>query len=297
LEKHLNNSILFVINPTSGTGFGTDYNSVIQKYSNTYNFSFHIYTTTGKKDGEEVKKRINDFKPDIVVAVGGDGTINLVAGLLISSHIKLGIIPTGSANGLAFNLNIPVNFERALKINLENEYRPFDVIHINKKFYCLHLSDIGLNARIVKRFAKEKSKGLIGYGKQLFKELFSPKSYFSFQLKTDEIKKKKKAEMLVIANAHSYGTGVKINPTGLYADGKFELVIIKPYPWWFVFMFIIAGFTGKLHKMEYVDVIRTTKAEITLPVAQDFQVDGEIKNKTKKLEIEILKNALQVVHG
>ena len=294
MEQKALSKILFVINPASGTRQKLDYETIISRYSEEYNFSYEIYTTTGEDDKNKIVRYIDDFQPETIIAVGGDGTINIVAGLVIGTKINLGIVPNGSANGLAYNLNLPTQFEEALKKNFEGPFKPIDVVLINNEHYCLHLSDLGINARIVKRFEREGAKGLLGYGKQLIKELFSAKSYFSFDLKTDSQQKSSKAEMVVIANARSYGTGVEINPYGELDDGKFEVVIIKPYPWWFVFTFIYRSFRGNLHKLHHVDVFKTAYAEIELEKYQDFQIDGEIKNKTKSLKLEIVRHALKV---
>ncbi len=289
------NKILFVINPTSGTGINVDYEPDIKRHSESSDFKYLIYYTTGINDSGKLKNHINDFNPEMVIAVGGDGTINVVASLLVGTEMILGIIPVGSANGLAFNLNIPTNFESALGINLQARIKAIDVLLINDERFCFHLSDLGINARIVKRYEQEGSKGLSGYGKQLLKELFLPKSTFSFQLTTDSVSKNSKAELLIFTNAHSFGTGVIINPTGDLSDGLFEIVVIRPYPWWFIFTFIVKGFTGNLHKVQYVKVYKTSRAEIKLKHYQDFQIDGEIQDKTKSLKIELIKNSLNVV--
>lgn len=102
--------------------------------------------------------------------------------------------------------------------------------------------------------------------------------------------------MLVIANAKSFGTGAIINPTGKINDGKFEIIIIRPYPWWFVFTFLYAAFAGKLHKMRYVKVYTASEAEITLPKPQAFQIDGEVLPETSEVKVEILPEAIRV-HG
>jgi diacylglycerol kinase (ATP) len=295
LKNNSKKRILFVINPKSGRGQQQNTDAVLSRFSEEYSFNYKIYRTTGENDSEEISSQIKDFKPETVIAVGGDGTVNMVAAELIGRDIRLGIIPAGSANGLAHNLEIPENFEAALKKNLTSRSVSIDVIQINKKYYCLHLGDIGLNARIVKRFEEEGSKGMLGYGKQLFKELFEGKTSFTFYLEiAGHRKRKMKAEMLVIANAKRFGTGAIINPTGKINDGKFEIIIIRPYPWWFVFTFLYASFTGHLHKMRYVKVFSTTRAGITLPEYQEFQIDGEVIPETKEISVEILHNALML---
>ncbi len=288
--------VLFVINPKSGTANTKRLSSVIEEASKPYGFIWEAFYTTGNNDKEKIAERIKKQKPKTIVAAGGDGTINLVARLIIKTNIKLGIIPMGSANGFAYNLRIPTNFEQALKIIFNNNAHPVDIICINKTEYCVHLSDIGTNARIVKRFETEKSKGLLGYGKQLIKELFTGQTHFKYQLITSSLIKKSKAEVIVIANAKFFGTGAKINPDGDLNDGKFEIIVIKPYPWWAGFQLILSFFTGNLHKMRFVRVYKTTKATIKLKKPQVFQVDGEILDEVKTIDIEIIKRGLQVIY-
>ena len=289
--------ILFVINPTSGTQNKVDFAALISQSAAELEFDFRIYKTTGKDDRNEVRKLLDQYEPETVIAVGGDGTIGMVASEIINTDTKLGVIPNGSANGMAYNLNIPNDFKQALHINLTGSYKPIDAIEINKKYYCLHLSDIGLNARIVKRFEREGSKGMLGYAKHLFKEMFSPKSTFSFVVQSNRFRKHSRAEMLVVANAQSYGTGVKINPTGKLDDGWFEIVAIKPYPWWFLFTFIYSGFRGTLNRRRFVTVWKVKNAVIRMKHDQDFQIDGEVVDDAKMVEVKILPNALMIIHN
>lgn len=263
-------------------------------FSYKYNFHWKAYYTRRTDKSEDIGKKIRAYKPDIVVAAGGDGTVNMVATQLLNRDIPLGIIPVGSANGLAFNLNIPGEFEGAMEIIMKGRIRKLDVIKMNESYYCYHLSDMGINARIVHRFEKEGSKGLFGYGKQMLKELFSKSDPFSFKLETNDISKKCRAEMLVIANAKSFGTGAPINPVGVLDDGKFELIIIKPYPWWTLARLVLSFLLGRLDRMNYVDLIHTKKATIYLDKPQKLQNDGEILENITKLDIGILPSALQV---
>jgi diacylglycerol kinase (ATP) len=286
--------VLFVINPKSGNYH--DYRPDISKAAEKFNFKRLIYLTRGKNDSKVISRHIKKFKPEAVISIGGDGTVNMVACELIGTGINLGIIPTGSANGLAYNLGIPEDFDAAMKKIFSSPPGPLDLISINDKYFCLHLCDIGINARIVKRFEEEGAKGLIGYGKQLFKELLEGKTYFSFFINMPgKIRKKYNAEMLVIANAKSFGTGATINPGGIYNDGRFEVVVIRPYPWWFVFNFLFALFTNKLHKMKYIKVFSLTEATITLPEPHECQVDGEILPEISSLKLKIIPNGLNVI--
>lgn len=290
--------ILFVINLKSGIGSARDFQEKLEESAQGHHFEWFIFETTGDNDRKEIRRLLKKVKPDAVFAVGGDGTVNLVASELIGSDIIMGIIPAGSANGLAFNLGLSDDLDKLLESLEHQAMIMIDGIRVNKKHFCFHLGDIGINARIVNRFEKEGSKGMMGYGKQLIKELFNRKTWFSFYVQVPgQQRKKMKAEMVVIANATSYGTGAMINPTGKPDDGKFELVIIRPYPWWFIFTFMYAVFTGKLHKMRYIKIISASEAEITLVKPQDFQLDGEVIHAKKKIKAEIVPGAVKMLRA
>jgi YegS/Rv2252/BmrU family lipid kinase len=288
--------LLFVINPKSGNKAGHDFNERVTGFTRKHGFNFRVLETKGEGDEERLAKAIDEFHPDTVIAIGGDGTVNLAASQVVRHEINLAVIPAGSANGLAFNLNIPNDFDKAVEKLVKSRPRPLDAILINNNHYCFHLSDIGINARLVKRFEREGSKGFTGYAIQLFKELRSPGNTFRARIKTSDYERKIKAEMIVIANARSFGTGAQINPPGEIDDGKFEIVIIKPYRWWFMFRILISFFTGNLHKLQNVKVISVGKAKITLEKPQDLQIDGEVFEGCTEIKLEIIPDALKVYY-
>jgi diacylglycerol kinase family enzyme len=138
-----NKKVLFVINPKSGA-YNDYYRSYINEAAKKYDFNRLIYLTRGKNDSQEISRHIRELKPETVISIGGDGTVNMVARELTGTDINLGIIPTGSANGLAYNLGIPEDFNAAMKKNFSSPPGPLDVISINDKYFCLHLCDIGI---------------------------------------------------------------------------------------------------------------------------------------------------------
>ena len=286
--------ILFIANPTSEKIDKQEVEKIFSEYAEQYKFSWKTYYTEKQGTSEKIQNKIREFKPDLVIVAGGDGTINLVGKLLLNSPVEIGIIPAGSANGLAYNLDIPNVFKEALHKSLEAKAKPFDVIRINREYLCLHLGDVGINAQTVKRFEKEKSKGMLGYGKHMTKELWAKKPAFSFYLSTQGHKKKYTAEMLVLANAKAYGTGATINQDGKTDDGKFEIIIIKPYPWWSLLRLIRFLFIGKNYHVDFVKVISASKANIQFSKPQDLQADGEMIEAVSEIQAEILPSALKI---
>jgi diacylglycerol kinase (ATP) len=290
-----NRTLLFIINPASGSGNKTHLKNEISIHCQKHDLTPEFLETTGVNDKELIAKALEKTKPHAAVAVGGDGTANLVAAALLNKNIKLGIIPTGSANGMAYELNIPVNIEQAISILARDISKPIDLLLINKQYLTLHLSDLGMNARIIKRFDKQKIRGLYGYARQFFKELKSPTNFKCTVQCGGKPRRKYKAVMVVMLNTHFFGTGAVINPMGKINDGKFEIVIIKPYPWYYIFRMLIAFFTGNLHRLKHVRIISCNNAIIKLNLAQDLQVDGEPRGEVKNLKIGIIPKALDVI--
>lgn len=283
--------ILFIINPISGD---KDKNELIQLIEEKISPElFKIFLTTGNKDLEKIKSEIENFNPEIIAVAGGDGTCNMVSSLLINTSRKLGIIPVGSANGLATDLNIPKDISGAVDLIIEGYSQKIDVLKINDKL-CLHLSDVGFNAKIVQRFARESKRGWWSYGKHLLRELFIFKIY-KFEIGFDKNYLKKRAISVTIANSSRFGTGAIINPEGKIDDGYFELCIIKPFPWYYIFPITVKFFRGTLKQSKYVKILKCKTATIRCKKEVLLQIDGEVIMRTKTITASILPGALQII--
>ncbi len=288
--------ILFVINPVSGDTNKQYLLEMIDKTFPKKSFQYIIYNTTGDNDKKQISKKIESFQPEIVAVAGGDGTCNLVAQIIKNTGLSLGIIPAGSANGLATELGIGTNIKEALKTIKKNTAKAIDVLSVNQKYISVHLCDLGFNARVVRRFEKENKRGFKGYIHAFFREFSSVKANkFSFVVNR-ETQLQHKAYMVVLANAQKFGTGAIINPIGKLNDGIFELCIIKPFPVWFIFRLLVASFLGNLHKIRYTKIIHCKHLEINNLQGEIFQVDGENIGSVKKITVEVIPKALQVIY-
>ena len=160
-------NLLFIINPSSGRDSNDAALLAIHKAMAEYGFDFKFLYTTGKGDDDAIADQLKKFKPERVAACGGDGTIQLVARNMIGKKIPIGILPLGSANGLAKALDIPTDIEEALHVfTHSNTHIPLDLLKINDHI-CTHLSDLGTNALLVKNYEEAGDKGMIGYAKHL----------------------------------------------------------------------------------------------------------------------------------
>lgn len=284
------NVILFAINPISGGKHKDDYGEAIKKYFQELPHQVEFFLLSGKNDAAELQKHIDQLKPQIVVAVGGDGTVSLVAKKLLGTEMLLGILPAGSANGMARELNIPENITDALQIIEKGNVKKADAIRINKEI-CLHLSDIGLNAQLIKFFEEGKTRGKIGYAKVALKVLLKKQNIrVIIQVKEKEIKRD--AFMVVLANASKYGTGAIINPKGDLYDGLFEVVIIRNLGIRTFFRMLFLPNTLDPSKIE---VIQAESVHIETYKKIHFQVDGEYLGKVNHVNAKILHAQLNIL--
>lgn len=286
---------LFIVNPIAGGSSKDACMDFLKRAFEKRDIPFHIFETTGKNDFEEAQKAIDKVDPNTVVAVGGDGTINLVAQLLRDTDLRFGIIPVGSANGMAVELGIPQDFENATRVLLYGSTRSLDAILINQTYLSIHLSDIGLNAKVVKRFEEEKLRGMGSYIRQFISELFHLRPS-KFTLILDGRKPfRKKANMIVLANATKYGTGIAVNPDGKLDDGYFEICVIKPFLWYQFFPILFSFLAGRVRNSPHVNIYQCQSAQIINRDEEVLQIDGEVIGNPKTVDAQILPQAYQVI--
>jgi diacylglycerol kinase (ATP) len=283
--------VLFIINPVSGGKEKTDWEEKIRTYFQASPHSMEFFLLTGKSDDASIRSHLSTVKPDKVVAVGGDGTVKMVAEIVQGTSIPLGIIPAGSANGMARELTIPLDVNAALDVAVNGREQKVDLISINNKESCLHLSDIGLNAMLVKQFEKSKKRGMWGYGQAIFRVLWEKRKMY-VTIQTDTETHRRKAYMVVLANARKYGTGANINPEGDVSDGYFEVVVVRKLNLIEIYKSIMTD--QKFHP-ERIEVFRTKKVKLSTLKRAHFQVDGEYRGKITELTAAIAPARLVVM--
>jgi diacylglycerol kinase family enzyme len=279
-----------VVNPVSGGIDKLVFIDAARLFAVKENLNFILYTTTGNDDLSKIKELYSIYKPERIIIAGGDGTIKMVAEAMEKQNVILGILPAGSANGLAVELNLIKTLEENLNIAFHNEGTEMDMVVINGK-KSMHLSDLGLNAELVKNYEMSDVRGMWGYALQAITTLIDLEEPFIATIQANNQTMVCMARMIVIANSKKYGTGVVINPDGVVNDGKFELVILKNLDL-VVFVKII---TGNIPiNTEDVEVISTDKATITTNFPVSFQIDGEYCGEQTKLDIEILPKQMKI---
>ncbi len=281
---------MLVVNPVSGNVDKSDLVDAARIFTGKENLNLVIYNTSGASDIENIKVLYKTYNPERIVVAGGDGTIKMVAEAMENHDVIIGILPAGSANGLAVDLNLPSTIEENLEIAFHNDYMEIDMISINGK-KSIHLSDLGINAEMIKNYESSSIRGKWGYFLQTFSTLIDLDDPFTATITGDFETIECTARMIVIANSQKYGTGVSINPNGVMDDGKFELVILKNLD------LVVLGkiISGNMPiDTEDVEIISTDKAIVRTNVPVSFQIDGEYCGTETKLNIEILPKQMKV---
>ncbi|MEH6308040.1 diacylglycerol kinase family protein [Olivibacter sp. CPCC 100613] len=269
----------------------SDLEKLIRDFYRDSMHTLHIFTLSRRCSVEEIRQDIASFGPDRLLAAGGDGTVKLAAECLLETTIPLAIIPTGSANGMAKEINLKNNIKVALELAITGIPKPIHVLRVNGEL-SIHLADIGINARIVKKFQTLNERGMIGYAKAAWQALKRHKK-MHVTINTPGKSRSRKAEMVVIANGTSYGTGVKINKTGSLFDGQFELVIVK---WFSILELLKMCFSFKTRFNPFkTEIIATDHVQLTTRESTFLQVDGEYIGKVKQVEAELIQEAIRLV--
>ncbi len=283
-------NLLLVINPTAGS---INVESVLHKteqWARKFEFNLKVFKTTGENDHAKIEEllQLADYKR--VIVAGGDGTINLVASKLIGTKTILGILPCGSANGLATSLNIPKSINEQLSIAIDNNVISSDTITVNDNI-CIHIADVGINAELIYNYENSKSSGMLGYFKQAIPTLFQSNYPYKFKISLNDKVIEKKAVLLAFANAKKYGTGAIVNPNGKIDDGTFEVIVFKKLKLIEVLKSIIQ--TPYIQKTS-VESYRTKSVLVTCKKPIALQVDGEFIGEYDKLSAKIKPKSLRL---
>lgn len=286
--------LLFIVNPNAGKKISSKLIDIIRKEF-PQNIYYQIVIWKDKDHFQEVLDILHSRDYTDAIAVGGDGTVNQVAKSLINTNIALGIVPAGSGNGLARTLGLSMNVEEVIKQIAEGKQVKIDHGTANGiPFFCT--SGIGFDAHIGNLFATSKKRGLQSYVKITFRELLRYRSKeYTLQFNDQEIKRK--AYLITVANAGQYGNDFYIAPQAKLADGKFHVVILKPFNIISVFGILINVLRGKADHSSHIETFVTKQLTIKRAEKGPIHFDGEPENQGEQISYQCFHQSLKVIVG
>jgi len=286
---------VFIINPISG---GKDSTSILQRrigqaFSGNDTHSYEILLTQYAGHAREIAAQAVIDEIDVVVAAGGDGTMNEVCSALVHSETAFGLIPMGSGNGFARSLGIPLSIEAAIQRLLNPKIISIDVGKIND-CYFFGVAGVGLDAQIAAQFQEFGKRGPLPYFYVGFREFFKY-SYEEITIMFDDRELITHPLLITVANTHQYGNGAVIAPHADYRDGLLDLCIIEKFNLFEGMFKFPSLFNNKIDRLSSYSTYRT--AELHISRSEDsgiFHTDGEPHKGGRDLHIQLLKLALKV---
>ncbi len=282
----------FLINPIAGHGLAPKIAKLIDQSDLIK--QFEIDTQTTEYAGHAAELTMDAVKQGYygVIAVGGDGTVNEIASCLVHTNTTLGIVPSGSGNGLARHLHYSLKFKKCLSQIAKNEIQSIDTLLINGHF-AVNVSGLGFDGYVAWRFNHEGKRGLSNYTRIALSE-YPKYPIIEFRLHINGIDLNTSAHMLVVANASQFGNAAIIAPAAKLNDGLLDLVMVKKPS-----LFKIPGmfyrlFRGKLKECSYLKSYRcsTFKATANRPV--HLHIDGEAHEPVSVIEVKLVPSSLKV---
>ena len=289
------NKIFFIINPLHSKGI-EKLKSLIKTKFTSDKYDLNILISEYKGHALQLAKKALDNKANIVVACGGDGTINEVGQILVKTSILLGIIPLGSGNGFARHFNIPRNINHALDIIFENFSTIIDVGKINNTFFFSNFG-LGIEARFIHEYSKKEIRGLKGYIISFFKTISLYKKQ-KIEIEFNNVKKIIFPFLFLVSNTSQQGYNFSITPEAKANDGQLELVYSENHSVLALFYNLIISLLIKIKSFQLLKYSEINKINIIKKDNAPFclQIDGEILNiNQKKIFLELIPKSLKVI--
>ncbi len=284
--------ILYVINPRSGVGRKSAIEKEIKARTDSSKIEFEIMHTTHRGHATEIATRCRNCI-DAVVAVGGDGTVNEVGTGLIGSNTALGIIPCGSGNGLARELDIPLRTSSAIDVINELEIRKIDTLKVGDR-YSLNVAGVGFDAYISHLFANKRTRGPLQYMNLIAKEfpVYQPQSYI-LDLGGDIFQRT--AFLISFANSSQWGNNIHIAPNARMDDGLMDVCMVSEFPNMAIPSLVISLLSQSIDTNKYDEMIRAKRVSLLNKTELMAHVDGEPIILPPNANIEVDPLSLNVV--
>ena len=285
--------IIFVVNPISGTQGKNAILKWIDERIDRSRFDYTVVKTQYAGHATEIAASAVKGGADMVVAIGGDGTVNEIARSLVHTSTALGIIPCGSGNGLARHLRIPMEPKQAIDLINEDYQICMDYGKINNiPFFCT--CGVGFDAFVSLKFADSGKRGLLTYLENTLHEslTYEPETY---EIENEEGTVKHKAFLIACGNASQYGNNAYIAPQASLTDGLMDVTILEPFTVLDVPSLSFQLFNKTIDQNSRIKTMRAKKIKIHRSKPGVFHFDGDPIMGSQDLEVEIIPHGLNVL--
>ena len=284
--------ILFIVNPRSELRRGVKLEKIIRKELDLARFEYAIrYSRYHRHAYKLAYKEKGNYQ--LIIAAGGDGTVNQVAEGLAGSGTTIGIIPLGSGNGLAYDLGIPRKIPASVRrINSMNK-RTIDSARIGDRFF-INMAGIGFDAEIAHDFDGRDKRGLRAYVLCVFRKFFAyklPSCTLRFKDQVHELS----PFIMSFANSGQYGNNAYIAPGARADDGFLDISVLDKFPLYLAPVLAARLFLKNIHRSRYYKVFRVEKASISAGDKLYGHIDGEAVLFDKTFDIVAQPQSFEII--
>lgn len=292
-KKGKKQTILFLINPKSGVSNKRRVPQMVEQYLDRNRYDIAVCYTQYAGHAYELAKDAVERGIDVVVAVGGDGTVNEVGRALLHTGTAMGVVPCGSGNGFARHLGIPIGVKKA--IEFINAAEPVDIDYgkINgHPFFCS--CGMGFDAVVSNDFAKGKNRGMLNYIRHSLLDWvrYKPETYV---VETGDVKESFEAFVIACGNASQYGNNAYITPFASMRDGLITASILSPFNAFEVPLMATHLFTHTFDESTHVTTLAAPWIRIKREKPGPVHFDGEPCEMEQELLIEMVAGGIKVL--
>lgn len=285
---------LFIVNPVSGVGKQKKIETLIKEnldhdlYDYTVRYTEHIH------HGTDIAREGADAGFGLVVAVGGDGSVNDVAQGLVGSPVTMGIIPCGSGNGLARGLKIPLKPAGAIRALNAGQEQAVDAILINDRRVSVNAAGVGFDAYIARLMKAAKTRGFAAYTNLILRE-YAPYKCNDYRLTIDGRTIERNAWFIAIANGSQFGYNLSVAPKAKLNDGFLDITILDKIPLDHVAITAPLAFMRLLDHSQHAEMFRAKEVHLEGNVHKWVNIDGEGENLGNELHFKLLPSAYKIM--
>jgi len=287
--------ILFIVNPKAGITIKSKFfiRLLAGRYLDTSRYTPEMRSTEYATHATEIAREAVKNGIPVIIAVGGDGTVNEVATALVNTGVTMGILPSGSGNGLAHYLKVPMSLIKALQLINKGKTRLIDTVEINGRLFT-SIAGIGFDATVAEKFAASGVRGLLSYMRNVLQEFRTYKP-LDYRILIDGKTLDRTALMISFANSDQFGFRTRIAPQARIDDGWLDVCIVTKPSFSKVFFVAPKVFFGTLGKTGYVEYIRGKKILLEHTAGSTVNLDGEAVKIEDDVDIKVNPLSLKVL--
>lgn len=287
----------FILNPVSGrASTRARRRERVAQFIAQHQLDATLQITGHRRHATELAHAAVAAVSQLVVSVGGDGTMNEVAAGVVGTSALYGMIPTGSGNGLGRDLGLPMDFDRALDVLLDGAVRTIDSGTVDGHPF-FNVMGLGFDAELGRRFneAHGHSRGLFNYVQ------LGLRAFFSYRKEQITVEPEGGAPITVdaflasVANSTQYGNNARIAPRARLDDGRLDFVALTTGNLILALPLVVRLFTRSIHRSRFARGAVAPRFHFRRTAPGPVHTDGEIHECPAEFDVVVRPQSLRVV--